>query len=93
MSFIEIDSEFVPEQYISPEKALWERVLWQAILDSRIKIKDNCTKYEQNMKNIRDNARKWIKSRDMSAGSFVWICDLLSIDQAAAREDLISCFL
>ncbi len=66
-----------PDQITDPERKLWAYVLLQA--QSDINARDA----------IARSARRWFCSRDDCIGSFIWICNHLSLDPDAARQRVL----
>ena len=71
---------------MNPETILWSRVLLQAIWDlSGIKLK--VPKKETTLQRI---TRVWFSSFNDSPGSFIWICNVLSLDLDAVRQRVLT---
>ena len=71
---------------MNPETILWSRVLLQAIWDlSGIKLK--VPKKETTLQRI---TRVWFSSFNDSPGSFIWICNVLSLDPDAVRQRVLT---
>ncbi len=66
-----------PDQLTDPERKLWAYVLLQAHTD--------LSGREPGAR----SARLWFCSRDDSIGSFIWICNHLSLEPDAVRQRVL----
>lgn len=72
---------------MNPETILWSRVLLQAIWDlSGIKLKLP----KREAPTLQRITRAWFSSFNDSPGSFIWICDVLSLDPDAVRQRVLT---
>jgi hypothetical protein len=72
---------------MNPEMVLWSRVLLQAIWDlAGIKLKVQKSEAPR----LQRRTRAWFLSTKDSVGSFIWICNILSLDPDAVRERVLA---
>jgi hypothetical protein len=72
---------------MNPEMILWSRVLLQAIWDlAGIKLKVQKSEAPR----LQRRTRAWFLSTKDSVGSFIWICNILSLDPDAVRERVLA---
>ena len=72
---------------MNPETILWSRVLLQAIWDlSGIKLKVP----KKEAPTLRRITRAWFSSFNDSPGSFIWICNVLSLNPDAVRQRVLT---
>jgi hypothetical protein len=72
---------------MNPEIILWSRVLLQAIWDvAGIKLK--LPKSE--VPRLQRTTRAWFSSTSDSLGSFIWICNILSLDPDSVRKRVLT---
>jgi hypothetical protein len=72
---------------MNPETILWSRVLLQAIWDlSGIKLKVP----KKEAPTLQRITRAWFSSFNDSPGSFIWICNVLSLDPDAVRQRVLT---
>lgn len=67
-------------EYNTPEHQLWAAVLFQAIHDVHIKESEKHPRY------WRDDARAWVQAKQISIGSFIWLCELFDMDIKQVRS-------
>jgi hypothetical protein len=72
---------------MNPEMVLWSRVLLQAIWDlAGIKLKVQKSEAPR----LQRKTRAWFLAKKQSPGSFIWICNILSLDPDAVRERVLA---
>jgi len=72
---------------MNPESILWSRVLLRAIWDlSETKLKLP----KKEAPTLQRITRAWFSSFNDSPGSFIWICNVLSLDPDAVRQRVLT---
>jgi hypothetical protein len=72
---------------MNPEMVLWSRVLLQAIWDlAGIKLKVQKSEAPR----LQRKTRAWFLASKQTPGSFIWICNILSLDPDAVRERVLA---
>jgi hypothetical protein len=71
-----------------PERALWSAVVIQAFKDARISVPVGDSERIRNLQRTKDDAFRFLTSRDRRPGSFFWICDCLGIGLDSVGEFL-----
>jgi hypothetical protein len=72
---------------MNPEMVLWTRVLLQAIWDlAGVKLKVQKSEAPR----LQRKTRVWFLASKQSPGSFIWICNILSLDPDAVRERVLA---
>ena len=69
---------------VTAEKMLWRAVLNQAVID----FVSSGYEHRLNLASVQRSARYWFLSNDRSLGSFLYGCDVLSINSAWFRKQL-----
>jgi len=79
------------QQTHDPQKNVWAAVLIQAIDDLNVKsIPQESEKSQNDKEYLKNQANAYFKSKRMSMGSFVWICELFDIDPDVARKAILN---
>lgn len=78
----------VPDEFIAtPERAVWANVIKRTIQDLDVMVdrrQDGMTLNGTHM--TRDLAYEWITSNDTGPRTFLWACDMLSLDANRLRK-------
>lgn len=69
---------------VTAEKMLWRAVLNQAVID----FASSGYEHRLDLASVQRSARCWFVSNDRSLGSFLYVCDVLSINSAWFRKQL-----
>jgi len=71
-------------------KRLWAMVLLQAIKDIDEKLINWGKWGRKDAHRIKANTVDWVKSDNPDPCSFLWVCQILEIEAAAARKKILS---